>query len=532
MTSGMATAAAGSSDPVPAADAEKGAGLNPALVFQDNLNEARREARSSGRGILVVQEPVWTNAVQRLQHVAQRDADLAGLIGKSFVPVLVDPVRQPVENERLQAAAALSGMPMGVPSISVLDSEGRYIVGYGTLAFEGERFGQDQSGYPSLKSVLLACQGKSGEVDAIDGPGTDLPRPSLLPRDEAVGDPRILDPFAFLTRIERGDVAGVGTDVGRILRGGVWDHVFGGFHRSAREPRFILPQFEKITLQNLGMAMVLARLAEADPSEDAKLALEQQLSFLRKLLAGGPTVIGLESDTRRHTWLPAEFFAVVGGDLAFYAGTRYGMTQSKVQHVIYGARSIEDTAAACAVGVGELTSLLDEARRRLAAFKDQSAPARAVESPDPVDAASVIWLALELEKSASIGLGWSLEKAALHYSLDVLGRAEDLMEKALRVALLASCCRAKDADIRSAARRSLPGLAEELLGRHADGETGTCLDGLRLPSVGVAVRALMEAARELSDARLSDAAGNVLERYRPLLEAAPDRVGALSWLSN
>src|SRR5690606_35707660 len=112
----------------------------------------------------------------------------------------------------------------------------------------------------------------------------------------------------------------------QALSGGVWDHVFGGFHRGARENRLILPQFEKPVVHNLAMALVLAALADggAGPARIVTAARRQR-RFLSDLLAGSDEVLAEESDTQRHSWRAREFSAAAGSASSYVGGVHFGI---------------------------------------------------------------------------------------------------------------------------------------------------------------------------------------------------------------
>lgn len=512
----------------------------PALPFLTDLREALAEAGRTGRNLLVLQEPSWTNASRRLLHVLEREEALAGLVARSYVPVALDPLLHVEEDARLRMAAALSGMEAGIPTIAVLDPAGRYLVGYGSLSYEGEDPGRGPRRYPSLASVLEASLGHSGTIGVLDE--DPLSRATLQATgaevDDDAGassaDPRLVDPFALLSRLRSGDAGGVRADVQELLDGGIWDHVFGGFHRAARDERLILPHFEKPALHNLAMALVLGRLARQHPGDPAiARASRHQGDFLHAMLRHGPGIVAQASDAKRHTWMPQEFFGVVGGDLAFYAGVHFGMTQAKVQHVLYRARPLEASAEACAVDVAGMEERIGEARTRLAAFKDGVSPARTVESADAADGLSTLLMLRLLEESGCPSPApWPPDEAAERLTA---GRpAASLLEAGLRVALAAG----------GGERASAPALREALsglTGRYIDPESGWCLaadgrksltvfDGLRLPGVGIAAWALARAGRRLGDDGLEGLSRRIRDRYGPIAGFAPDRCRAYTWL--
>jgi hypothetical protein len=508
-----------------------GGGRAPAVPFLSDLRAAAAEAARSGRNLLVLQEPPWTNGARRLAHVLERDAALAGLLARSFVAVSLDPFRCPEEDARLRLAAAVSGMAAGVPALAVLDPAGRYLVGYAGLAYESEGAGRGPRRYPSLAAVLEASLGRAGEIDVLDGDPGDWIGDGA---DPAVPDPRLVDPFALLLRLRSGKAEGVRADILRLLEGGVWDHVFGGFHRAARDERLILPHFEKPALHNLAMALLLARLTAEMPGDAALAgALARQRVFLGTMLRDGPSTLAQASNAKRHTWMPQEFFGTVGGDLAFYAGTHFGMTQAKVQHVLYRARPLEASAEACAVDVGRMERLIGESAARLAAFKDATAPAQSVESADAADALSALLMLRLCERSnAPVPVPWPAG--------EVLGRllaipaGDGLLEAGLRLGLAATV---GDPLPGPALREAAAGF----LGRHVEAGSGNCLtdggrpslavfDGLRLPAIGIAAWALREAGRRLGDEGLERASLRIRERYAPVAGAAPDRCHAHAWL--
>ena len=105
---------------------------------------------------------------------------------------------------------------------------------------------------------------------------------------------------------------------GEDLRGGIRDHVGGGFHRYSTDRYWRVPHFEKMLYDNGQLASVYARAYELEPREDFRRVVDETLEFLLRELAdpagGFYSALDAETDSqegRYYVWERKEVEAVL-----------------------------------------------------------------------------------------------------------------------------------------------------------------------------------------------------------------------------
>ena len=242
--------------------------------------EAFAKAKAEDKPILLDIGAVWCHWCHVMDRESYENAETAGIINEHFVAVKVDRDERPDVDARYQAAvAAISGQG-GWPLTAFLTPDGRPYFG-------GTYFPPvDGHGRPSLRRVLLtmaeAFEKRRDEVDdtaggvmaaiehneSFDGgakdPGVELigkivgsALQQFDPRFGGFGSqPKFPNSAAIDLLI---DEAGRGNEAARnavlvtlekMSRGGIYDHLGGGFHRYSVDERWVVPHFEKMSYDN------------------------------------------------------------------------------------------------------------------------------------------------------------------------------------------------------------------------------------------------------------------------------------------
>jgi uncharacterized protein YyaL (SSP411 family) len=217
-------------------------------------------------------------------HVMEResfeDEETAALINESFVPIKVDREERPdVDDLYMEAVQGMTGQG-GWPLTVFLDSEA--VPFYGGTYFQPE----PRQGLPSFKQVLEATSGayrnqreelreassrireslgRTGEVSQSEQP---LDR-SVMERavsglqanfDQANGGfggaPKFPPASALEFLLDRGITDPVKLTLDKMMHGGIYDQLGGGFARYSVDPNWLVPHFEKMLYDNA----LLARL--------------------------------------------------------------------------------------------------------------------------------------------------------------------------------------------------------------------------------------------------------------------------------
>ncbi|HEY8079969.1 MAG TPA: thioredoxin domain-containing protein [Labilithrix sp.] len=223
-------------------------------------------------------------------HVMEResfeDPAIAKLMNELFVPIKVDREERPDLDQIYQLVVQLLGRNGGWPLTVFLTPAQKPFFG-------GTYFPpQDRYGMPGFAKVLTAVaeayRDKREEIEAQSGElaraidevarGGDresesaayAPAPDLLERasrlllrrfDDVHGGfgqrPKFPNTMPWEILLRRGTLEDDGTakDFARVMlesmrRGGIWDHLGGGFHRYSTDERWLVPHFEKMLYDN------------------------------------------------------------------------------------------------------------------------------------------------------------------------------------------------------------------------------------------------------------------------------------------
>ncbi len=380
------------------------------------------QAREEDKPILLDIGAVWCHWCHVMDRESYEDAATAGIINEHFVPVKVDRDERPDVDTRYQAAvSAISGQG-GWPLTAFLTPDGRPFFG-GTYFPPDDRHGR-----PSFRRVLLtmaeAFEKRRSEVDESAGsvmqaiehnevfsgrsgnPGPELVAKlveSVLkqfdPRSGGFGSqPKFPHSAAIDLLIDAASRVSVGdrTEVveaartaasvtlEKMAKGGIYDHLAGGFHRYSVDERWIVPHFEKMAYDNSELLKNYVHgfqtFVEPDFSRVAHEIVEWMDAWLSDREHGGfyasqDADFSLDDDGDYFTWtrdeaaevLSPEELAVAG---AFYEIAEVGnMHHNPAKNVLHVNATIERVARAAKVSVEEAQQLLAASKRKMYAAR-------------------------------------------------------------------------------------------------------------------------------------------------------------------
>ena len=222
-------------------------------------------------------------------HVMEResfeDPETAELLNSEFVSIKVDREERPdLDSIYMNSVVAMTGQG-GWPMSVFLNAEG--VPFFGGTYFPPEPRYRMPSFREVLGMVVDAYRNRRGEIGKAGttllkaikeehGPGGDAPSASALSeaRDALAsgfddtnggwgGAPKFPQPMAieFLLRYHArtGDSAALAMatkSLSEMARGGIYDHLGGGFHRYATDAVWLVPHFEKMLYDNSQLARV------------------------------------------------------------------------------------------------------------------------------------------------------------------------------------------------------------------------------------------------------------------------------------
>ncbi len=385
--------------------------------------EAFAAARADDRPLLLDIGAVWCHWCHVMDGESYEDPALAEFLNANFVCIKVDRDERPDVDARYQRAVqAITGQG-GWPLTAFLTPDGAVFYG-GTYFPPDGKYGrpgfrtvleqvlqvyrtqrarvEDQA--VTLRRVLSDHQEEAapGEPSARDLQAAVASMARLFDtRNGGFGtQPKFPHPAALsflLGRWKDGGEAEPRTMASRTLtamaRGGIHDHLGGGFHRYSVDARWVVPHFEKMSYDNAELLKAYldgyAALGEEEFADTARGIVR----WVREVLAdpeGGYAAsqdadVGLDDDGDYFTWTLPEAEAAIGdADTAALAAAYYDIgTAGEMHHnpgknVLFVAAPLE--AVATRLGMDPAT-----AARRLATAQDRLRAARARRVAPQVD---------------------------------------------------------------------------------------------------------------------------------------------------
>jgi uncharacterized protein len=387
--------------------------------------EAFDRAVEEDKPILLDIGAVWCHWCHVMDRESYEDPGTARIINENFIAIKVDRDERPDVDTRYQAAvSAISGQG-GWPLTAFLNPQGKPY--YGGTYFPPE----DRHGRPSFERVLLTMaeafetrrdevdESASSVMDAIElnesfsgragNPGPDLVEKMVLAALNSVdlrhggfgGQPKFphspaLDLLidvasrAATTTIKlngQGTVTipeaarrAVRTTLDKMAKGGIYDHLAGGFHRYSVDENWIVPHFEKLAYDNSELLKnyVHAFLTFGD-QEFARVAVDTVRwmdEWLSDRELGGfyssqDADFSLDDDGDFFTWTRDEAADVLtpeelGVAAAYFDIGEIGDMQHNVaKNVLHVKRGLDAVARKASTSIDEAQSLLDSAKRKL-----------------------------------------------------------------------------------------------------------------------------------------------------------------------
>jgi len=372
---------------------------------------------------------VWCHWCHVMDRESYEDPATAQIINDNFVAVKVDRDERPDVDARYQAAvSAISGQG-GWPLTAFLTPEGKPY--FGGTYFPPE----DRHGRPSFQRVLLtmadAFLGRRAEVnesagsvmDAIQhnesfsgragNPGPELVEKMVLAALKSVdmrhggfgAQPKFPHSSAVDLLIDvasrgvttRVKLNGQGTiavseaateaallTLDKMAKGGIYDHLAGGFHRYSVDEHWVVPHFEKMAYDNSELLKNYVHAyqqfgdeAFARVARDIMRWMDEWLSDRKRggFYASQDADFSLDDDGDYFTWTRDEAAEVLAPEELTIAAAYYDigeigdMQHNAAKNVLHVKRGLDVVARKGGVGSEEARSVLDSAKRKLYAAR-------------------------------------------------------------------------------------------------------------------------------------------------------------------
>ena len=348
---------------------------------------------------------------------------IAKLMNEHFVCIKVDREERPDLDQIYQLVVQLMGRNGGWPLTVFLTPEQRPFFA-GTYFPPADRYGMP--GFPKvLDAVSEAYRERRGEIDEqaaeltravaeagrgdIAGATPYAPGPDLLERvstlllrrfDDTHGGfgsrPKFPNTMPLELLLRRGVLEndGPARDGARLAlesmrKGGIWDHLGGGFHRYSTDERWLVPHFEKMLYDNAlllrsytdGYRVFRAPLFESTAREIVGWLAREMTDTTGGYYASQDADSEGE-EGKFFVWSPTGVREALAGDelaaevaIAYFGITEEGNFEEhgRVTHmtVLHEARPVGAVVAQLGLPEAEVRSALDRAKKKLFEVREQ-----------------------------------------------------------------------------------------------------------------------------------------------------------------
>ncbi|MGI9477162.1 MAG: DUF255 domain-containing protein [Hyphomicrobiaceae bacterium] len=294
-------------------------------------------------------------------HVMAResfaDADVAKLLNAHTIPVKVDRERRPDVDATYMLATELIAQRGGWPNSVVLTPDLKPFFGFGYVPRDQfkDMIKQVATGWREQRPVIIADAERLSDIiaQAMNRRANNVAITQAVLRRASMHILARFDVFNgglgtapkfpqeniiqfLLHRGERDDDK-VSLDAAlltldNMIRGGIHDHVAGGFHRYATDNAWAIPHFEKMlynqALTTRALLKAYELTGERRYAEAARAALDFVLRDMMTAAGGLASAFDAETDGKEglfYMWSDAAFKAALGADAAFGAAI-FGVT--------------------------------------------------------------------------------------------------------------------------------------------------------------------------------------------------------------
>ena len=326
--------------------------------------EALDEAKRTNKPILLSVGYAACHWCHVMAHESFEDQATAEVMNDLYVNIKVDREERPDIDAIYMSALHSLGEHGGWPLTMFLDSEARPFWG-GTYFPDKPRFGKP-SFVQVLKEVARIYREDSARVrhnaDAIlevlkpgkaanDGPEIgEADLRALVPRLVSLFDPLHggirgapkFPQFSFLNLawrlgIRLGEDApcrAVAHTLDNICRGGIYDHLAGGFARYSVDERWLVPHFEKMLYDNALLVELMTEVWRETKSPLLQARVSETVAWLMRDMttAGGAFASSYDADSegeegKFYVWSLAEVVDVLGEDAGRRFATAYDVSE-------------------------------------------------------------------------------------------------------------------------------------------------------------------------------------------------------------
>jgi uncharacterized protein len=160
----------------------------------------------------------------------------------------------------------------------------------------------------------------------------------------------------------------------KMIRGGIYDQLGGGFARYATDRAWLVPHFEKMLYDNALLVSLLADAYRLTRNDLFRETIEETLAFVQREMTGpeGGFYSALDADSegeegKFYVWSKPQIDEVLGHDSALFCDF-YGVTEGgnwEGKNILHRSRSLEEFAEGKKMPANDLKALFHKCRETL-----------------------------------------------------------------------------------------------------------------------------------------------------------------------
>jgi uncharacterized protein YyaL (SSP411 family) len=376
-------------------------------------SEALERARREDKPILLSIGYAACHWCHVMAHESFEDAETARLMNELFVNIKVDREERPdLDSIYMQATQAMTGHGGWPMTVFLTPDQAPFYTG---TYFPPE----DRHGMPSFRRVLAAVadayRSRRAGVEETASKMRELYATTTIPArstgaltattlDRAYrvlaqhydarhggfdGAPKFPQAMTldFLLRYSRRTgteyaLEMVASSFRKMARGGIYDHIGGGFHRYAVDATWTVPHFEKMLYDNALLARLGVHVWQATRDAEARRVVEETIDWVAREMTSpdGGFYSSLDADSEGHegtfyVWTRDEVERALGDDSAL-AAAYWGVTQEpnfEGRYVLTVPNDMSVVAARAGASVDAVAESVRNARALLFARRAQRA---------------------------------------------------------------------------------------------------------------------------------------------------------------
>jgi uncharacterized protein YyaL (SSP411 family) len=368
--------------------------------------EALEEARRLDRPIFLSIGYSACHWCHVMEHESFEDEEVARILNEHFISIKVDREERPDLDQIYMTAVQLLTGQGGWPMSMFLTPDLKPFYG-GTYYPPEDRYGRP-SFKTLLKAIVEAWQSRRDEILKSAGQITEHLQGAGRPEREAgeLGPDLLRHAVGLLARAFDSTYGGFGSapkfphpvdlqlllrawkrfgdddalhmvraTLDHMARGGIYDHLGGGFHRYSTDERWLVPHFEKMLYDNALLTRAYLDGFQATGDPFYREIVVETLTYVQREMTSpdGPFYSTQDADSegvegKFFVWSAKEIEAVLGAELADVVGDVYGVEPGgnwEGHNILHRSRTYEQSARLRRLPERELRQMLDQARHRL-----------------------------------------------------------------------------------------------------------------------------------------------------------------------